>query len=78
MGGELAGPGVRRAGLPRQSLALTPGRAAGAALIKYGLIRHCEGNCQRATVRARCPRLLGRLVWRACWACLRVGRYASL
>ena len=36
-GGASAWPGVRRAGLPRQSPALTPGRgAAGAALIKYG------------------------------------------
>ncbi len=51
-------PGVRRAGLPRQSPALTPGqrRAQRAALIQYGLIRQRIALADRRGSRCDEPR----------------------
>ncbi len=56
------GPGVRRAGRPRQSPALTPGQrpAQRAALIQYGFIRQRSGPMRpmragiRVCLRRRC------------------------
>ena len=53
-------PGVRRAGLPRQSPALRPGqrRAKRAALIKYGSIRQRSAVRAVRGVQARCVAVL--------------------